>query len=190
MLILVLWTLASLTVAVGFVLWRFRSKETVESGTACIVRGLSGALNATVVAAGEEWLLRFNSGSPAIGERVRIEITRSAGVSAYSGTVISCDTLTTVSGVSHLVSEDRRQFPRVALQAEAHLDGTEARMLDVSECGARLACDDPPKRGDRVMLHCPAVASEPVGAWVLESTGSKVRVRFEEILPLPSSAGA
>jgi hypothetical protein len=86
---------------------------------------------------------------------------------------------------------ERRTERRVAskLRRDAYLEGEAARVLDISQLGARIATRAPVSRGERVKLSI-CGRPEPMFGWVLETVpgselgydSAEVRVRFEEIL--------
>ncbi|MFY9233246.1 MAG: flagellar brake protein [Fimbriimonadaceae bacterium] len=83
---------------------------------------------------------------------------------------------------------ERREMSRKRLVStlDALLDGDEARVVDLSEHGARVATRLPLSKGERVRLDISG-RPEPMFGWILEAlpggsfgyNGSEVRVRFE-----------
>ncbi len=130
------------------------------------------------------------------GSSVAFEAPTARGVLRFRSVVLareSEDHSFVVARPRTVTRTERRASRRVRGMEglSAWVDGEPARVLNLSSCGARVDVARPQRKGSRVLIRLPW-REEPLGAWVLddepgsssEGLPSRIRVRFEQVIPL------
>lgn len=128
------------------------------------------------------------------GDLMTVEAADATGAFLFRSAVIARDADShrlTIRPPADLRRVERRERPRTnkSQQVSAVLEGQQAKVVDLSAVGARVATRAQVMRGERVRLDMEG-RPEPVFGWVLETLpGSdlgydscEVRLRFEQVL--------
>jgi hypothetical protein len=121
-----------------------------------------------------------------VGEILTIWAPTSEGLRQFESEVLLRDCAThelTIAKPLKMTAVERRQSTRRRTRLQAFIDGEQAVLVDISQGGARLFCEKPICKGERVSLTLPG--KEPVFGWALDARGGpqrEVRLRFEEPL--------
>ena len=119
------------------------------------------------------------------GEEVVIEAAGSKGVLLFRSRVLGEEAdagslaIQRPDRIHYVERRSARRYPALA-GSLGKLEGTEARLMDVSEGGARVCSSARVSKGDRVELELPW--GDVLYGWVLSHEGEESRIRFEEPL--------
>lgn len=122
-----------------------------------------------------------------VGEEIVIEAPGKKGALVFRSTVIARDATThevvieRPTTVHEVERREHKRWPHLIGQ-KLTVEGTTARILDISQGGARVETKSRTHRGDRLRIDTPW--GQTLYGWVLDSEPGQARIRFEELVEI------
>jgi hypothetical protein len=175
--------------AVFAALNRLRRADALPVGASALLRAKDGVLRSRMIDRTRRGLLfhapvaRDRPMELRPGEEVAIQSTGPLGQTLFRSHVIEIDLTRGTFEIAtprEVFRVERRESRRIEWRTGQPIavNGEAARLVDLSERGARIACERPPGRGERLRIRFPWSEGE-LYAWIVSSASERTALGFE-----------